>query len=179
MTNKPKPRPAAKPASRRPAKKRAPAPPARKSAKGVTASPAEHRIAVAGIAIHVGYGRDRSEEFELRGTAAINVGAPDSIVRTTGVARLVSRSSAKGAGTLGYNPASLSRNLVLTLFVEDADLDLLRAVFVTGTGSDTSDPALTVWATTAGSLAPDAPATEPVVAFGYSLDFDPGPMGPR
>jgi hypothetical protein len=178
MAKKPKPQRIAKPAPRKAGAK---APPRAKNRlpKREAAPAAEHRIAVAGIAIHVGYRRDRAEEFELRGTATLNVGAPDSIVRTTGVARLVSRASGEGAGTLVHNPASLNRNLVLTLFVDDTDLDLLRAVFVTGTGSETSDPALTIWARTSGPLAPDAPATAGVVEFGYTLDFHPGAMGPR
>jgi hypothetical protein len=149
------------------------------SAKSTAARPAiaEHRIAVAGVAVHVRYGRERVEEFELRGTAVLNVGAPEAIVRTTGVVRL---GSGKGESALAFNPASLNRNLVLSLSVGDADLALLREIFVTGTGSELSDPALTVWATTAALLAPDAAAESGVVEFGYSLDFDPAPaLGSR
>ena len=66
---------------------------------------------------------------------------------------------------------------MLTLLVDEADLALLREIFVTGTGSELSDPALTVWATTARPLTPDAPAAEPVLEYGYRLDFDPAADG--
>ena len=167
MAKKPGRKPTARPTARRPASKPArPRAAAKPTAKHVAT---EHRIAVAGVAVHVRYGRNRSEEFELRGTAILNVGSPESLVRTTGVVRL----GRKGGATLGYNPASLNRNLVLTLPVDEADLALLREIFVTGTGSELSDPALTVWASTAAPLAPDAVGEADVIEYGYSLDFDP------
>jgi hypothetical protein len=173
MAKKPNKKAAAKSSSRKTAAK----PAARSASKTARPVATEHRIAVAGVALHVRHGRGRTEELELRGTAAINVGAPESVLRTTGVVRL---SADRGESHLGYNPASLSRNLVLTLFVDDADLALLRAIFVTGTGSELSDPALTVWATTAAPLPPDASAEAAVVEHGYSLDFDPAPpLGAR
>jgi hypothetical protein len=127
----------------------------------------------------VSYGRERVEEFELRGTATLNAGAPDAMVRTTGVAVLTSRQGAGGPNRLAYNPASLNRNLVLMLAVDDADLALLREVFVTGTGSELSDPALVIWARTARPLATDASDNDSVAEFGFRLDFDPAQMGPR
>jgi hypothetical protein len=174
-------KPARKLASKVAPKKPAKAPPksaAPKPSRPAKPTIAEHRVAVAGVALHVRHGRGRSEELELRGTAAINVGAPESVVRTTGVVRL--SASDRSGNVLSYNPASLNRNLVLTLAVDDVDLALLRAIFVTGTGSELSDPALTVWATTMGPLAPDTASEAPILEFGYSLDFDPGPsMGSR
>ena len=172
MAKKPKKKPASKKAPPKTAGKSSPAKRTTKPAPVAT----EHRITVASVAVHVRYGRERSEEFELRGTATLNVGSPESIVRTTGVVRLIG----KGDAALSYNPASLNRNLIVTLLVDADDLALLREVFVTGTGSELSDPALTVWATTAAPLAPDAATEAAVVEYGYSLDFDPGPgLGPR
>ena len=139
--------------------------------------PAEHRIGVTGVAVSVTYGRNRTEQFELRGTATLNAGALEGMVRTTG---LVVMSSAKGArNELAYNPASLSRNLVLTVVVSEADLALFREIFVTGTGSEMSDPALVIWASTARQIRADASDAAPITEFGYRLDFDPAPMGPR
>ena len=179
MAKNPKKKPAKKVAPRKAAPQAAPKTSRRAEKPPKTPVAAEHRIVVASIGVHVSYRRNRTEQFELRGAATVNVGAPDSIVRTTGLVMLVSRQGAGGANGLVYNPASLNRNLVLTLLVDDADLALLREVFVTGTGSELSDPALTVWATTAKPLTPDAPAAEAVLEYGYSLDFDPAPMGPR
>lgn len=141
------------------------------------AAPAEHRVSVAGVAVAVTYGKRRSEEFELRGTATVNVGVPEAMVRTTGFVSLAARAGAGTLGEIAYDPASLSRNLVLTLRVDDADLKLLRDIFVTGTGREGSDPGLIIWARTAAALPPSTSATLPVVEFGYRLDFDPDAMG--
>jgi hypothetical protein len=161
-------------AAGKPARAARPAAKAAKSARPTKPVMTEHRVAVSGVALHVHHGRGRREELELRGTAALNVGAPESVVRTTGAVLLT---TGRAASALTYSPASLNRNLVLRLTVDQDDLDLLRSIFVTGTGSELSDPALTVWAVTEGLLAPDSSAEMPVVEFGYSLDFDPGPPG--
>ena len=177
MAKNPKKKPAKKIAPRKAAPQAAPKTSRRAEKPPKTPVAAEHRIGVASIGVHVRHRRNRTEQFALRGAATVNVGAPDRIVRTTGLVMLVSRQAAGGANGLVYDPASLNRNLVLTL--DDADVALLREVFVTGTGSELSDPALTVWATTAKPLTPDAPAAEAVLEHGYCLDFDAGPMGPR
>ena len=158
MAAKPKKKPAGKPASK---------------ARAAKPVPAEHRIAITGVVVSVTYGRNRAEQFELRGTATLNAGAPEGMVRTTG---LVVMSSAKGGkNQLAYNPASLSRNLVLTVVVSEADLALFREIFVTGTGSEMSDPALVIWASTARQVRADVSDSVPITEFGYRLDFDPGP----
>jgi hypothetical protein len=167
--HKPNRKPSAKPTGSRP--RSIPAP-QRRAAKPTAT---EHRVAITSVAVHVRYGGSRSEEFELRGTATLNVGSPESIVRTTATVRLGGKSA-----KLAYNPASLNRNLAIALPVDDVDLALLREIFVTGTGSELSDPALTVWATTAAPVAPDEASEAEVVEYGYSLDFDPGAaLGPR
>ena len=135
--------------------------------------PAEHRVAISGVAVAVTYGRTRTEQFELRGTATLNAGAPDDMVRTTGL--VVMTSGKGGKGELAYNPASLSRNLVLTVVVSDADLALFRDIFVVGTGSESTDPALVIWAATTRPVKTDASDALPITEFGYRLDFDPGP----
>ena len=161
---------AAKP-KKRPAPKLAP----RKRAEKPVAT--EHRVAVAGVAVAVTYGKGRAEQFELRGAATLNVGMPEGIVRTTGLVVMTSGKGGKGA--LTYNPASLNRNLILTVVVSEADLALFRDIFITGTGSEASDPALVIWAVTARPVKTDTPDALPVAEFGYRLDFDPAPMGPR
>ena len=55
---------------------------------------------------------------------------------------LVGPKGAKIANRVSYAPASLNRNLVFSLYIDEADLDLLRAVFVTGTGPVEGDLAL-------------------------------------
>jgi hypothetical protein len=162
---------------KKPAKKAKPAAKTVPKSRAAKPVPAEHRIAVTGVAVAVTYGRNRTEQFELRGTATLNAGSPEGTVRTTG---LVVLSSAKGSKNgLQYNPASLSRNLVLTVVVSEADLALFREIFVTGTGSEMSDPALVIWASTARQIRTDASDATPITEFGYRLDFDPAPMGPR
>jgi hypothetical protein len=163
LKRKPPPKPQAKPA----AKKRKPAEPIS----------IEHRVAVTGVALSVSYGRDRSERMELRGTATVNANAPSGSVRTTGFVALALKRGAKIANRVSYAPASLNRNLVLTLYVDEADLNLFREVFVTGTGPEGSDPALFFWARTVRPI--EEAGTEPVIEFGYKLDFDPAPSGPR
>jgi hypothetical protein len=136
--------------------KAAPKPAPRKRPAERVAS--EHRVAIAGIALAVGYGRDRTERMELRGTATVNANAAGGGTRTTGFVA----------------PASLNRNLAFTLYVDEADLDLLRAVFVTGTGPESADPALVFWARTVDPLDTAEAVTEPVTEFGFRLDFAPG-----
>jgi hypothetical protein len=157
------------------AKKAAPKPAAKRAPK---VAPAEHWIAVAGVALSVSYGKDRAEQFDLRGTATVNAGVADGILRTTGVAELIARRG-KAANRVDHLPASLNRNLVFTLHLDPADLALLREVFVTGTTIGDTDPALVVWVKTARPLATDAADSQPVTEFGYRLDFDPASMGPR
>ena len=139
--------------------------------------PSEHRVAVTGVAVAVTYGRNRTEQFELRGTAILNAGSAERMVRTTGV--VVMTSAKGGRNELTYDPASLSRNLVLRVAVTDADLALLRDVFVTGTGSEMTDPALVIWAASPRPVTADTADTLPISEFGYRLDFDPAPAGPR
>jgi hypothetical protein len=169
---------------RRPAAK---APPARAPAKPPQAkkrAPAEpvfveHRIAIASVALAVSYGRDRSERMELRGTATVNADTPGGGVRTTGFVALSLKKGAKIANRVSYAPASLNRNLVFALYIDEADLELLRAVFVTGTGPADADPALTFWARTQRALDTAESGSEPVTDFGFRLDFSPAPIGPR
>jgi hypothetical protein len=163
-------------------KKLAPKAPARAAPKKrAPAEPvfAEHRVAVAGVALAVSYGRDRSERMELRGTATLNANTPGAGTRTTGFVSLSLKKGAKIANRVAYAPASLNRNLALTLYVDEADLDLLRAVFVTGTGPEDTDPGLIFWARTARALDAAEAGTEPVTEFGFRLDFAPSPAGPR
>ena len=140
-------------------------------------TPAEHRVAVSGVAVAVSYGKSRTELFELRGTAMLNVGAPEAMVRTTGL--VVMQAGKGGRNELVYNPTSLNQNLMLSLTVSDADLSLLREIFVTGTGSEAADPALVIWATTARPVRADAFDQLPVAEFSFRLDFAPEPMAPR
>jgi hypothetical protein len=156
-------------------KKAAPKGAAKRAPKAV---PAEHWIAVAGVALSVSYGKARAEQFDLRGTATVNAGVADGILRTTGIAELIARKG-KAANRVDHVPASLNRNLVFTLHLDPADLALLREVFVTGTTTGDADPALVVWVKTARPLATDAADSQPVTEFGYRLDFDPNSMGPR
>lgn len=156
-------KPKKKPAAKTPAAKRAPVP------------PSEHRIAISGVSIAVTYGRDRHEQFELRGTAIVNSGSPEEMIRTTGFVAFVS-GRARSAGEITHDPASLGRNLVLTVHVDQSDVALLREVFVTGTAAlDAPDPSLLVWAHTAQPLATDHTDSQPVSQFGFHLDLDPGP----
>ncbi len=60
--------------------------PHRRSAPSPYAS--EHRIAITGVALAVGYGRDRTERMELRGTATLNANATGGGTRTTGFVAL-------------------------------------------------------------------------------------------
>jgi hypothetical protein len=161
--------------ARKTAPKPGPKPAAKRAPK---AAPAEHWIAVAGVALSVSYGKDRAEQFDLRGTATVNAGVADGILRTTGVAELIARRG-KAANRVDHLPASLNRNLVFTLHLDPADLALLREVFVTGTTIGDADPALVVWVKTARPLATDAADSQPVTEFGYRLDFDPASIGPR
>lgn len=165
---------AAKAASARPAPK--PAPKKRAPAEPVFV---EHRVAVASVALAVSYGRDRTERMELRGSATLNADMPGGGTRTTGFVALSLKKGAKIANRIAYAPASLNRNLVFSLYIDEADLDLLRAVFVTGTGQEDSDPALTFWARTQRALDAGEPGSEPVTDFGFRLDFSPAPAGPR
>lgn len=162
-------------------KKKPPAKPAPKPA-AKTRKPAEpvyieHRVAVTGVALAVVYGRDRSERMELRGTATVNANASSGSARTTGFVALALKKGAKIANRVSYAPASLNRNLIFSLYVDEADLALFRELFVTGTGPEGSDPALVFWARTARQV--DDAGTEPVIEFGFKLDFDPAPMGAR
>ena len=157
--------------------KPAPAKPAPKKRAAPEPTSIEHRVAVTGVALAVSYGRDRTERMELRGTASLNANAPDGGTRTTGFVALALKKGAKIANRVSYAPASLNRNLVFTLYVDEADLALLREVFITGTGPEGADPALIFWSRTVRQL--DAAGTEPVIEFGFRLDFDPAPSGPR
>jgi len=163
-------------------KKLKPKVPAKPAVKRRTAAEpvfVEHRIAVASVALAVSYGRDRSERMELRGTATLNADMPDGGVRTTGFVALSLKKGAKIANRVSYAPASLNRNLVFSLYIDEADLDLLRAVFVTGTGPVEGDLALAFWARTQRALDIAEAGSEPVTDFGFRLDFAPAPTGPR
>jgi hypothetical protein len=163
-----------KPAAKREAAKLAP----RKRATAPVAS--EHRVAVSGVALAVSYGRDRTERMELRGTATLNVNASNGgSARTTGFVALALKKGAKIANRVAYAPASLNRNLVFTLYVDEGDLALFRDLFVTGTGSEASDPSLVFWARTMKALEAGEATTEPVTEFGFRLDFAPAPAGAR
>jgi hypothetical protein len=130
--------------------------------------PAEHRIAVAGIGVSVTYGKSRGETFELTGTATLNAGNAEVMVRTTGFCAFV---AGKGANRIAYTPSALGRNLVLIVHADAGDLALLREIFVTGTGTEASDPGLTIWARTARPLKTNTPDEAPVTEFGFRLDF--------
>ena len=157
-------------------KKRKPAP-AKSASKKRPAEPVstEHRIAISGVALSVSYGRDRTERMELRGTATLNANVAAGSTRTTGFVALALKKGAKISNRVTYAPASLNRNLVFTLYVDESDLALFRELFVTGTGGEASDPALIFWARTVRPLATDEAGTESVIEFGFRLDFDPGP----
>jgi hypothetical protein len=161
-----------KPAAKKPAPKKAPAKPA---AKKAPPRPAEHRIAVANVGLAVTYGKGRAETFELYGTATLNVGDAEVMVRTTGFSAFI---AGKGANRIAYAPAALGRNVVMTVHADASDLALLRAIFVTGTGTEASDPGLTIWARTARPLKIDMPDELPVTEFGFRLDFAPAARGP-
>ena len=167
------------PAKAPPAKAAAHKPVAKKPARRAEPIAAEHRVAVASVALAVSYGRDRNERMELRGSATLNANAEGGSVRTTGLVVLNARKGAKIANRIAYAPASLNRNLVLSLFLEEDDLALFRALFVTGTGPEAGDPAVVFWARTVEPLKADETATEPVIEFGFRLDFDPAPVGMR
>ncbi|CAN5155416.1 hypothetical protein BH10PSE9_BH10PSE9_13020 [soil metagenome] len=155
-----KPKPVAKP---KPAPVRKPAP-----------QPTEHRIAVGGVGVSVTYGKSRAETFELTGTATLNAGDAEVIVRTTGFCAFV---AGRGANRIAYTPAALGRNMVLIVHADASDLALLREIFVTGTGTEASDPGLTIWAKTARPLKTDMPDDAPVTEFGFRLDFSAASRG--
>jgi hypothetical protein len=161
---------------RKPAPKTPPKPAPKKRAAPEPIS-IEHRVAITGVAMAVSYGRDRTERMELRGTATVNANAPAGGTRTTGFVALALKKGAKIANRISYAPASLNRNLVFTLYLDEADLALFREVFITGTGPEGSDPALVFWARTVHQI--DDAGTEPVIEFGFKLDFDPAPAGLR
>jgi hypothetical protein len=169
-----RPAPTAKGTNARPGPK--PAPKKRAPAEPVFV---EHRIAVASVALAVSYGRDRTERMELRGTATVNADTSGGGTRTTGFVTLSLKKGAKIANRVSYAPASLNRNLVFSLYIDEADLDLLRAVFVTGTGPADADPGLTFWARTPDLLDTGEARSAPVTDFGFRLDFAPAPTGPR
>ena len=162
-------------------KKLKPKAPAKPAVRRRPAEPVfvEHRIAVASVALAVSYGRDRSERMELRGSATVNADLPGGGTRTTGFVGLSLKKGAKIANRVSYAPASLNRNLVFSLYIDEADLDLLRAVFVTGTGPVEGDLALAFWARTNRPLDTTEAGSEPVTDFGFRLDFAPAPAGPR
>jgi hypothetical protein len=157
-TKKPKPRPKA-------------AVPPKKAEKPKAEKPVatEHRLAVASVGVRVRYGPERSEQFEFRGACAVNASATDGGVRTSGMASVSLRAGAKAASRIDYTPASLNRNLVLTLFLDAADLAIFRDLFVTNPGG--YDPGLTLWVKTARPLKTDAADSQPVSDFGYRLDL--------
>jgi hypothetical protein len=161
-----------KPAPKAPPK---PAPKKRPAPEPVAA---EHRVAIAGVALAVSYGRDRTERMELRGTATLNANAQAGSTRTTGFVVLAPKKGAKTANRVTCTPASLSRHLVFTLFVDESDLALFRELFVTGTGPENADPGVVFWARTVRQLEPGEACTEPVIEFGFRLDFAP-PSGPH
>jgi hypothetical protein len=155
-------------------KKKPPAKVASKKRAAVERVAAEHRIAVTGVALAISYGRDRTERMELRGTATLNANTAGGGTRTTGAVALSLKKGAKIANRVSYAPASLNRNLTFALYVDEADLDLLREVFVTGTGPESADPSLVFWARTVKPLDTAEIGTEPVTEFGFRLDFAPG-----
>ncbi len=133
----------------------------------------EHRISVERVAISVSYGRDRQEQIELRGAATMNSGDAETTLRTKGFVAMVS-GRARGTGEIAHDPAAKNGNLALTVYVEEADVALLREIFVTGTAAiDAPDPALVIWARTAQPLARGESDTQPVTEFGFHLDLDP------
>lgn len=134
----------------------------------------EHRISVERVAISVSYGRDRQEQIELRGAATMNSGDAETTLRTKGFVAMVS-GRARGTGEITHDPAVKNGgNLALTVYVEEADVALLREIFVTGTAAiDAPDPALVIWARTAQPLARGESDTQAVTEFGFHLDLDP------
>jgi len=153
-----------------------PAPVAKKRAAAEPVA-IEHRLAVASVVLAITYGRDRTERMELRGVATMNANAESGGQRTSGVVILAARKGAKSANRIVYAPASLNRNLLLSLFLDEADLALFRDLFVTGAGPESADPGVVFWARTVHELKTDAPASEPVIEFGFRLDFAPAPAG--
>jgi len=161
--------PAPKPGPQRPPEPVEPeAPPKR----GPSVRVGEHRIAVASISFVIGYDSGRTEQLELRGAGIVNANDFDGGLRTTGVVSLASRSGVKRKNTVAYNPGALDRNLVFTLFADDADFDLLRALFITSAGGKSGgEPGLTLWVRTAKPFSREGAEEQQVSGFGYRLEF--------
>jgi hypothetical protein len=140
-----------------------------------SAPPVEHRIAVASVGITVAFAPARAEQFELRGSGTVNASLPDGGTRTTGEATVILRKG-KSSNSVVYDPASLNRNLVFTLFLDEADFALFNAVFVRNPGG--YDPGLRLWAKTAKAI-DTAGDSQPAVDFGYRLDLVHTPAGQR
>ena len=157
MARKPK-KPAPRKAPTRSAPRRAPA-----------AAPVDHRLVVASVGLAVSYAKGRVQHFELSGAAIANSSLPDGGTRISGLVRLGRKKGGKGSDSAAYDPASLDRNLVLTLFVDDDDFALFRDVFVRNPGG--YDPGIRLWARTARPFDTATAASQPVIAFGYSLDL--------
>ncbi|MEO8667641.1 MAG: hypothetical protein ABI399_03940 [Bauldia sp.] len=160
MAVKPKPKARVVPARRAPA-----------------APPVEHRIAVASVGITVAYSPARAEQFELRGAGTLNASLPDGGTRTTGQATVILGRGARSGNSVAYDPASLNRNLIFTLFFDAADFALFHDVFVRNPGG--YDPGLRLWAKTAGPLDTADADTQPAIDFGYRLDLVHTPAGQR
>ncbi|HVZ13251.1 MAG TPA: hypothetical protein VG894_02220 [Bauldia sp.] len=149
--------------------------PAKKRPRPVEPIAIEHRIAVVSVALAVSYGRDRTERMELRGTATLNANVEEGGQRTAGVVILAARKGAKSANRIAYAPASLNRAFVLSLFLDEGDLALFRDLFITGTGPESADPGVVFWARTVHELKTDESGSEPVIEFGFRIDFAPVP----
>ncbi len=166
MARKPKKAIARKAPARRPATKRASA-----------AAPVDHKLIVARVGVAVSHDKGRTQHFELAGAAIANSSLPDGGTRTSGLARINRKKGAKGSSSASYDPASLNRNLIFTLFLDQDDFDLFRDVFVRNPGG--YDPGLRLWVRTARPFDTATAASQPAVAFGYSLDLVQTPGGPR
>ena len=181
MAAKPKPKPKAKraPAKTRPAPVRpAAAAPAREAAPShVSSAPVEHRIAVASVGITVGYTPDRVEQFEMHGAGTVNHSSPGGGTRTTGQATVVLRKGQKSNNRVSYDPGTLNRNLVFTLFLEEGDFALFHDVFVKNPGR--YDPGLRLWARTAKPLDTSKADSQAALDVGYRLDLVQTPAGAR
>jgi hypothetical protein len=166
-------------ARRKPKPVAKPAPAVKKRVRPAEPVAIEHRMAVASVALAVSYGRDRSERMELRGTATLNANTDAGSHRTAGAVILAGRKGAKSANRVTYAPSSLNRAFVLSLFLDEADLTLFRDLFITGTGPENADPGVVFWARTVHELKSDEASNEPVIEFGFRIDFAPAPDGIR
>ncbi len=135
---------------KKPAPRKAPArsAPARRAP---AAAPVDHRLVVASVGLAVPTPRGGSSIRTVR-RGDCQRSLPDGGTRIVRLVRLGRKRGGKGSDSAAYDPASLDRNLVLTLFVDDDDFALFRDVFVRNPGG--YDPGIRLWARTARRSSP-------------------------